>query len=160
MSYRLHVFLRSREPVTRHAIAGFIKDGVFFNGSVSVEPPPSLPQSREPGWDAMLIRYDIRKRPIVVRRVAAPDAVDDEVSDVLAWIEAAPPSQRLTDSAQKIVQTRQVLSFEVDRQELPEEAWHMLDALEAWLAQSHHGLIWAEDEGIFDENLQPLLRRT
>jgi len=60
------------------------------------------------------------------------------------------------DLRSRVAGTRQVVAFEILRESLTDEAWEMLDSLQAHIAKIRNGFVYAPDEGLYDADLQPL----
>jgi hypothetical protein len=53
----------------------------------------------------------------------------------------------------------EVIGIVMDEETMTEEAWVMVDCLEAYFAREHAGLVYAPGDGVFDARLQPIHRR-
>jgi hypothetical protein len=60
------------------------------------------------------------------------------------------------DLIQKLATTKQVIAIEIDYSGLTDAAWEMVDCLEAYLAKKLSGIVYAPEDGFYDENLQPI----
>lgn len=157
MSYVIRVFLRSGGPVTRRDIEDFIRDGVY-SLEFSFQPAADSPETDLSEWNELLVSYDRARRPIRISRTSRAAEVAGEVSDAHAALEQAPDSSAGEALSRDLAQTQQLLAFHVERDDLSDEAWFMLDALEAFMAREHGGVIWAEGDAFYDAKLRPLVK--
>jgi predicted RNA binding protein YcfA (HicA-like mRNA interferase family) len=58
----------------------------------------------------------------------------------------------------KLATSKQIIAIEIDYFELTDAAWEMLDCLEAYLAKKLFGIVYAPEDGFYDEPLQPLYK--
>jgi hypothetical protein len=56
----------------------------------------------------------------------------------------------------QLVTSREII--EIDYSGLTDAAWEMLDCLEAYLAKKLSGIVYAPEDGFYDENLQPICK--
>ena len=89
-------------------------------------------------------------RPVVVTIEADPAVVTVMVAEQLEEHDATPP-----DVARRLRATRQVVSFEVDLGPVDDDAWGLVDVVQAWLARELDGLV-VTDDGIYDVDLRRL----
>ncbi|WP_257448852.1 hypothetical protein [Archangium lipolyticum] len=61
---------------------------------------------------------------------------------------------------QRIRESRQLFTFEVEPLQMKEDAWEMLDATEACVARVRDGVVFVAGEGVYDASLQPICRLT
>jgi hypothetical protein len=146
------VFCRSSDSITREEIAEEIENGVFFENTPLFDPPTGSEESRAQQWEDMSVRYADDRRPVVIGRSGPFPGIDEEIEEDFAG--------RKLDTAllRRIVEAKQVFSLDVSKESLTEEAWEMCDFVERFLAERLDGLVYAPGDGIFDANLQPLVR--
>jgi hypothetical protein len=155
MSYFIRIFCESDAPVIRRELAEFIKEGAYFVDP-SFSPPPESNEALQPRWQSFVVYYHPGKRPIVFQRLDGDCASMEtrELADRISSLAAGDPAHLILTKLQKV---KQVFVIELDPVGLTEGAWLMLDCIEAFLARSCGGLIYAPDDGVFDADLRKLL---
>ena len=142
----------------RREIADFIREGVYFD-SPSFDPDLRSPEAQDLTWHTFAVTYEADRAPIRFLRTVDRGEIDAEIAEAIdaAKAKAADP-RSLAPLEQHLKATRQLITIEVDRDELDEDAWFAVDAIEAWLARSCDGIILAPADGFYDQDLQPSLR--
>jgi hypothetical protein len=59
---------------------------------------------------------------------------------------------------EKLAASQQIIAIEINYSGLTDAAWEMLDCLEAYLAKKLSGIVYAPDDGFYDEELQPIYK--
>lgn len=158
MSYFLRIFCRSDDVPTRRELAKFIKEGVYFDAAPRFEPPPDAAESAEPEWSSFTVHYEAGKRPVVLHRNRNDAVLQEEVRGLLFILEVS----RKTKARQKVMEALQatilMISIEVEREDVTEECWEMLDSVESHIARKCEGILFASGEGFYDKNLKHLKR--
>ena len=124
MPYFIRIFCSANSAITRRDIAMFIAEGVYVDQTPAFEPP----LDDEESWKRLNVRYSPDKRPIGFARLADPADVAAEIAELL---ESLPASEARHFAEEKTRQCRQVFVIELDQEGLTEDAWAMLDSLEA-----------------------------
>ena len=153
MSEFIKVFCRSPQLITSEEIAGFVREGVYFDSEAEVAVDRVLPDG---SWASLLIRYDAERRPIVMWRNVDDHLVSLEVEEVLEELNADVSGEESGDLRSRLQAARAVYAFEVNVDGLSEDASTMLDTLEAYIARKSEGLVYAPGDGVFDADLQRL----
>ncbi|MGA9379968.1 MAG: hypothetical protein WBV73_14495 [Phormidium sp.] len=158
MSYFLRVFCQSNQTVSHSEIADFIRDGYYFD-----EPPPIEVQLRAEGanetdWKFINVDYQTGKRPVSIQRNVNDKVLQQEIDEIIEIISRYGQSELQQNLARKIAASQQVIAIEIVPQSLTDAAWGMLDCLEAHLAKTLSGIIYAPDDGFYDEKLQPIYK--
>jgi hypothetical protein len=156
MGIKLRVFCRSGGTITRRQVAEWIEEGAVLGARPVFDPEPTAPSAEAPDWDYMEITYNRKRRPIVIERVAEPGEVAESAEETVEWMERYAPDEPPRELVDALRESRQMFVFEVGA-ELPEKAWELVDIAQSFVARELDGLV-AADEGIFDPDLQPLLR--
>jgi hypothetical protein len=151
MSYFTYIFCSSAEPVGREEIAEFVNDGVYFEEDPIYDPTPPIGK-----LGRLSIQYETGRPSIAVERLQGDEsrAAIDEALD--ATDRARVPAGHAEELRDRIRHTHDVIRFEIDRDTLTEDAWTMLDALEAHLMKQRAGLLYAYEDGFYDQELQPV----
>jgi hypothetical protein len=151
MSYFTYILCPSAEPVGREDIAEFVNDGVYFEEDPTYDPTPSIGS-----LGRLSILYETGRPPIAVERLQGDEsrAAIDEALD--ATRRARVPARDAEELRELIRRTRDVIRFEIDRDTLTDDAWTMLDALEAHLMKRCTGLLYAYEDGFYNQQLQPV----
>jgi hypothetical protein len=84
---------------------------------------------------------------------------DDDREGVIAEacesVDSAPITHNLAERLRDhLGRTKSVIDIEVDRASIDENAWAMLDALEADILRSRQGLLYVYGEGIYGPDLK------
>jgi hypothetical protein len=155
MSDFIRIFCQSNTPVTRRQIATFIIDGVFFDDDPRFEPPLASVELDNPNWEWLDMYYQAEKRPIQFYLNVADSLAREEIEEVQeALVKAGAPQ----DLIERIASSQQTIAIEIIMETLPEDAWDMLASIEAYLAQTLQGIIYASDDGLYDAELQLLYK--
>ena len=156
MTTYLRVFGKAHRRIGRTEITGFVIDGVYF------DEPPTI-EVADPGgelvgdeWTVLHIRFDATRRPIILHMTTGGVLLGDEVAEAIeALIDMGIP--RTTDLVVRLSSTSIIYAFEVDERSLTQDAWNMVDALEAYLARRCEGIVYAPNDGFFDADLNRLV---
>ncbi len=144
MSDFVRVLCRSPGVIMRSQITEFITEGVYFDAPRF----EAIPSIIEHDWRTLTIFYQPEKRPIVLHK---------SVGDTLMHAEIAEMSREMSEGLRRRLQeTVQTIAIEINSSSLTEEAWQMLDSLEASLARSYDGVIFVDGEGFYDAALQKI----
>jgi|SRR6187399_414287 len=156
--HSLYILMSSDETPGASELAEFIDEGAHFD-----EVTIALPSGDVGEPYVAQVLYDGDRPPIRIEMCSAPQrlALVREVSELLDRVpEDAEVNAESVDHARGTLPSmRQILRLVVDRETLTEEAWEMLDCLEAYLASKYSGLVYAPGDGLFDAKLQPIVRR-
>jgi hypothetical protein len=151
MTYFLRVFCRSSRAITRREIARFIVEGYFFDEKPSFEPSPESEAGLDENWRRFDIHYHPEKRPVILFKDVAEKMLQGEIKEILEEL-APPPVPEVVVKA--LHASQQVIAIEIDQLHLTDDAWEMVDILEAFLARELDGIIYAPDDGFFDKKLR------
>ena len=151
MSTFIRVFCRNSVAVTQSELAEFICDGIFFDDQPTFKPADAL-QRTEADWDSLLVFFDPDKRPIVLSRTSGGGLLAEEISEAADALSSA-DTLAAPDLADRLSATSVIYAFEVNETSLTDDAWSMLDAIEAHLARKCDGVVYAPGDGFFDANL-------
>jgi hypothetical protein len=148
MSYLLCVFCASDEPVALRDIAEFINDGVFFPTAPAYLPEPVG------ALGELAIRYQSDRKAVRVTRLLG-EAEEDVRGEAIGALHRARASDLAKEDIRRGIEAaRQVIAFEIDRSDMTESAWAMLDCLENELITSRGGILYAEGDGFFGDGLE------
>jgi hypothetical protein len=158
MTYFIRIFCQSEQAIPCYNIGQVIEDGVYFDAQPEFMPALNSTEARQPDWTHFQIRYDNEKQPIILtcnRGDALFESERDELITHLPHLVQMPIQRDLIDS---LTTAAQLITIELDRDDLSEEAWAMLDALEAYLAETLGGLIYAPDDAFYGSGLELLYK--
>jgi len=152
------VLLRSDEFPLAREIVEFVEEGVYFEEDP--EFMPSLDELGDVPLEQLAIVFDADRPPVIITRCNAAE-LEQTLREVKTLLETMPdePNERINTALETLPGSRHLVRFSVDAETLTEEAWAMLDSLEAHLARTYRGLIYAQGDGVFDADLQPIHRR-
>ena len=158
MSYFIRIFCQSTQNLTRHEVQEFVVGGIHFDKHPVFIPAFLDPDSMLDHWEQLDIIYEPGKQPVrVYRKVDDRLFVDEirELNDLIAAVVPPDSQQSLRDAVNS---ARQVFAIEINREDLSEEAWSMLDSLEAYLTGTLNGLVYAPDDGFYGSGLELLYK--
>jgi hypothetical protein len=160
MGYMLYVLCASPRVVTLQELATFILEGVYFDQEPYLDPSWEEMIDYDEDWSYLTVIYDPDKEPVVFRRYLEYENRFQEVVGGL-FFGMTQFAQRIT-SRQSVLshldETVQLIDIENFRDELDENCWVMLDAVECFLARECNGLVFASGDGFYDENLVPIFK--
>src|SRR5207237_172596 len=103
--------------------------------------------------ESLKIIYDPERRPVIVWRNVNDDLLQEEKQEAKEAIRAGEPNEACVSAQKRLDGSRLVYALEIDPAGLTEEAWAMIDSVEAYLARECDGLIYVVGEGVYDANL-------
>ena len=154
MSYMFSIFCKSRQKDLPRAVADFVLEGVYFQDEPRFEFESVGETGEEPS--RLVLKYDELADPIVVDVIDNAEGIQDEVQEARDAAELAGPAHESVKH--KLEGVQRVISLHVDRGQLSDEAWFMLDSLEAELARTCDGVVYAPDDGFYDKDLHLIAR--
>lgn len=147
MSFFIRILCTAATAPRVDAIREFVEDGVFFEND-----PQFSSSGTGDAWEKLEIRYAAQRRPITVWNTSPGQLLDDELREIGARARELPPEPRAR-VLEHVGRTRHVIAFEIDRDRLTDDAWEMMDCLEAHLASTLGGIIYVDNEGFYDASL-------
>jgi hypothetical protein len=157
MSYFLRVFCQSAKLLPSQEVSEFIQNGYFFDEMPLLKVHPDVANTSESDWQSIHVHYQNGKRPIIIQRNVNDRLFQQEIKEILENLNCSPGFKQTNNIVQHIRNTKQIIAFEIDFDGLIKAGWKMLDCLEAYLASKLTGIIYAPDDGFYDETLQPIL---
>lgn len=157
MSYFLRVFCQSAELLPSQEIAEFIQNGYFFDEMPRFTVNHDVANTSENAWQSIHINYQNGKRPIIIQRNVSDRLLQQEIQEITKNLNYSPEVIQNNQIIQHLCNTKQIIAFEIDFNGLTDAGWEMLDCLEAYLASKLTGIIYAPDDGFYNEQLQPIL---
>src|SRR5215469_11041230 len=158
MNYIIRIFFRSSSPISLREVIEAAEEGEFLFEDPKFDPNPDVQPTDIMAWTSLKLTWDSRKDPIVFRNHYEDDELRKEIrelSHILSISRPSKPAQRVTDH---LKQTVRMLEIEMNRDELTDEAWVMLDAIESGLAKKYDGIISTQEGAFFDQNLKRLYK--
>ena len=158
MNYFIRIFCQSTQAIPRYNIGQFILDGVYFDEQPEFIPALKDADSRWANWDSFHIRYSPDQQPIMLTQNIGDALFEAErvaLIDLIPRLVDAPIQHDFIDS---LMTASQLIVIELERDNLADEAWEMLDALEAYLAETLAGLIYAPDDGFYGSGVELLYK--
>jgi hypothetical protein len=152
MSYVIRIFCESLEPILRSDIIQFIEEGSYFD-ACRFEPV----KDDDNTWTRLAVHFAEGKRPILFHKNVMDSLVSSEIAELVESLDGREGCAIDTILA-VLRKTKQVIGIEVDRDNVTETAWEMLDSIEGHIARRCGGMVYAPDDGYFDARLQPILR--
>lgn len=156
MSYVLRVFCQSPQPISSSEITDFIRDGYFFEQPPHFQVQPNPEAVNENHWKSISIQYQTDKRFILLELNLNDPVLQAEIKETINIINQSEPFNQPQDLVQRLTTTQQVIAIDIDSQGLTDAGWEMLDCLEAYLAKRLSGIIYAPEDGFYNDQLQPI----
>jgi hypothetical protein len=165
MGMWIHVFCRSDEPLSCGEAMDFILEGPFFDHEPRLEQglvssDGAHPQSStdaidrtatEWGFDVV---YGPEHRPIQISFGPANETTFAVIEEAIEEHRPSEPSPVWLALVARLRETRQELVLHFSSA-VTDDAWEMLDSLEAFVARERDGTVCAA-EGLYDANLERL----
>ncbi|WP_033344965.1 hypothetical protein [Catenuloplanes japonicus] len=145
MSQFHNVFCASPAALSRTDLAGRIEDAWYGDGEPAFAPVPDT----DPAWQRLEVRLPGIGRPIVFLH----DTGVAEIGELVDEAAGAPPTPLRPETAERLRGTRQIIGIEIMPDGLDDDAWEMLDLVQAFIARELDGLLFTPD-GVYDARLQ------
>jgi len=158
MSYFLRVFCQSPKPLPSREITDFIRDGWYFDEPPNFEVQPSAEAEDETCWKFITVHYQTNKRPVRIELNVNDEFLQQEIEEAIEVIRKLGQLNQQQNLVEKLAASKQAIAIEIDYLGLTDAAWEMLDCLEAYLAKKLSGIVYAPDDGFYNEQLQPIYK--
>lgn len=158
MSYFLRVFCQSPQLVPSNEITDFIRDGWYFDEPPNFEVQPSAEAHDETHWKFITIHYQTDKRPVRIELNVNDQLLASEIEETIEVICQSGRLKQQQNLVDKLAASKQIIAIEIDYLGLTDAAWEMVDCLEAYLAKKLSGIVYAPDDGFYNEELQPIYK--
>lgn len=155
MSYFLRVFCQSPQLVPSKEITDFIRDGWYFDEPPNLEVQPSAEAQDETHWKFIILYYQTNKRPVRIELNVNDQLLQQEIEETIEVIRKLGQLNQQQNLIEKLAASKQIIAIEIDYSGLTDAVWEMLDCLEAYLSKKLSGIVYAPEDGFYDENLQP-----
>lgn len=154
MSYFLRVFCQNPQLVPSNEITDFIRDGWYFDEPPKFEVQPSAEAEDETHWKFITVHYQASKRPVRIELNVNDQLLQQEIEETIEVIRKSGQLNQQQNLVEKLAASKQVIAIEIDYLGLTDAAWEMLDCLEVYLAKKLAGIVYAPEDGFYDEKLQ------
>jgi|GEM_PF-5140036 len=157
MSY-FYIFCQSKISVSSGDLIGFIQDGIFFEEKPQFVTESNPDTSAFLDWKAISVAYDPDHKPIIFAN-HEDDELFKKITSELLFI-LSHPGMQISTTQQKILkmikETIQIFTIQLEREDVTEDAWEMLDCIESYIAEKCDGLIYAPDDFFYDARLKKI----
>lgn len=155
MSFSVYILGPRAAQVSRRDIAEFIEEGCYFDAP-AFDPEPDSAAAAELDWTTFDIFEQPDSRPITIRsETAARVAVSVDI--VVGTFDERGVELPPAISA-RLAQARHVYVVEMDRGAgISDESWGMLSSVEAFLARRCGGIVFTNEDGVYDADLRLLV---
>jgi hypothetical protein len=153
MNYTISIFCRAETPVSLRELAEAVSEGQFLDDP-QFDPEPESAEGENAEWRSLIVHWSPGKQPITFHQHLRDEALREKKAWLMHILERSRKSKNCQRVADHIQQTVRMFEIEVDRDEMTEDTWAMLDAVEARLAKKCDGIVFTRDEGFFDQNLK------
>jgi hypothetical protein len=158
MSYFLRVFCQSPQLVPSNEITDFIRDGWYFDEPPNFEVQQSAEAEDETHWKFITVHYQEDKRPVRIELNLKDQLLHREIEETIEIIRKSGQLNQQQNLIEKLAASKQIIAIEIDYSGLTDAAWEMLACLEAYLAKKLYGIVYAPEDGFYNEQLQPLYK--
>lgn len=158
MSYFLRVFCQSPQLLSSNEITDFIRDGWYFDEPPKFEVHSSAEAEDETHWKFITVHYQTNKRPVRIELNLNDQLLQEEIEETIEVIRKSGQLNQQQNLVEKLAASKQVIAIEIDYLGLTDATWEMLDCLEAYLAKKLSGIVYAPNDGFYDEELQPIYK--
>ncbi len=156
MSDFIRVICNSIQRLSSSEIAEFILEGVYFDEAPRFDPPPGTASDTAPDWQTLAVYHQAGKRPIIFHKSVNDRLMRMEVDEIIEEDLAGKQTAAAETLRRRLSRCYQTVAIEINPTGLTEEAWEMLDSIEAYLARKYQGIIYVPDDGFFDASLQKI----
>lgn len=147
MSQFHNIFCASDAPISRRDIAEYAVDGWYGDGEPMFSPDPS--DDDDAGWASMQMRLPGVAKPVIFQHDVDAATISELVAEAIA-------EHRVTEeTAGRLRASRQIIGIELFPETLDDDAWELLDQIQAFTATRLNGILVTAD-GVYDNNLQHL----
>jgi hypothetical protein len=156
LSKIISIWCRGDGSITPRELAATVEEGAYFDDPV-FEPDPESEEAAGPDWRQMIIQYEPGRRPIVINMSRV---TDEEKAEILQELDEEFGEGEIGQASIRahIEASERVVELDIDPDGLSDDGWEACDVIENRVATTLQGLIYVPSEGIYDANLQPLLK--
>lgn len=156
MSYYVRIFCTSADSIRYQEIAEFIVDGAYFEQAPSFQPSLMILEGQEQDWRSLELILQ-QARPAVRFEVnAGNDLHREEIEEFIELVTEKDGANRAEEIILHLLGCKQVIAAELDTNQASDEVWEMLDNLSAYIARKCVGIIYIDEQGFFDQDLQSI----
>ncbi|WP_033339582.1 hypothetical protein [Catenuloplanes japonicus] len=141
-----NIFCASATSLSRADIADALQGAWYGDGEPTFVPSPDTTA----GWQRLEARLPGIGRPVTFLRDSDSAAIGELVSEAIG----SPPVPLRPETADRLRDTRQIIGIEFMPDGFDDDAWEMLDIVQAFIARQLDGLLFTSD-GVYDAQLQP-----
>lgn len=152
MPYFIRIYCKEHVNISRKEIVHFIIDGVYFS-EVLFEPKLESALNK-PDWNSLTIKYEESFSPIILHQNYDDTIFQNEVSNMKYFLGLSRDSKGKQKVLNYIENCKNMFSFEIEREQISDDAWAMLDNLEAYISKKSDGIIYDNLTGFYDKNLK------
>lgn len=156
MSDFIRIICNSTEPLPSSEIADFIIEGVYFDETPRFDPPQEATDASPTDWQTLAVFYQAEKRPVIFHKSVNDRLMLTEVKEIVEEELAGEQTEAAQTLSLRLSRGYQTLAIEINPTSLTEEAWEMLDSIEAYIATKYEGIIYVPDDGFFNASLQKI----
>ncbi len=157
MSDYFRVMCRADAGISSRDLAQFIIDGSYFDDKPTFEPTGIMGRDDSGrDWLFLTIHYDSGRRPIIVWKSTDNRLVQEEIAEASDALTGAGFAAEAT-LYESLKSTTVIYALEVNTANLDDDAWSMIDSVEAYLARQGDGIVYVPGDGFFDADLRRLV---
>lgn len=157
MSDFIRIICNSTEPIFSSEITDFILEGVYFDDTPRFDPPQEADDAPLTGWQTLAVYYQTGKRPILFHKNVNDRLMQTEIKEIVEEELADKQAEAAETLRRRLLRGYQTLAIEINPTSLTEEAWEMLDSIEAYFAKKYEGIVYVPDDGFFDASLEKIV---
>lgn len=151
MNYIIRIVCRSDKNLEWATIQDFILEGIYFDSA------PSF--SNNTSRNCLTVTYEAGMQPILIEiQRKNTSVVDEELEELKTLVESIEGLNIRERLEHHLSETCQIVWVEFNQDQITDEIWALLDSLEAWIAKELNGIVFAPNDGFFDEHLRVIYR--
>jgi hypothetical protein len=136
-------------------MAEFILEGEYFD-QPEFTPAAESPEAGTENWDSLALSYEAGRQPIIFTLDGGN--TKEDLEQLLFLLEHSRKSKPQQEVLQRIREAAKIVSIKADPEQLTDDAWEMLNGVEALVARKLDGIIYDPDTGFHDKNVKQFYR--
>ena len=156
MSDFIRIICNSTESIFSAEVANFILEGVYFDDTPRFDPPQESGSASAVNWQTLAVYYQEGRRPLLFHKSTNDQLMLKEVKEIIEEELADKQGEAAASLRRRLLISYQTIAIEINPTTTTEEAWEMLDNIEAYLAGKYDGIIYVPDDGFFNASLQKI----
>jgi hypothetical protein len=153
MSYFVRIFSPNSSRIAPEEIRGFIEEGEYFDQDPALE----LRKRDDADWE-LEIRYEEGREPVIISTRPDDEGSRSEIRDIKSILEVSRESKKKELIAQLMESVAIVYTTRINREQITEECWVMLDNIWSMMMRKCDGFLFTPENEFFDSNLKKIYK--